>query len=135
MTKFAWDLSYETGVETIDKQHKRLFEIINDLDEAIEAGKQKEVHAALFEELANYFTEHFGTEEKLMIKHEYPGMSEHLEKHNGFTEKVKEFHKKAVAGEEAVSAEVLQYLTNWLTDHIKAIDLKMGDYLIRKGER
>jgi len=135
MAKYNWDLSYETGVEIIDNQHKRLFEIINDLDEAIEAGKGREIYAALFEELANYFTEHFGTEEKLMEKHEYPKMETHLEKHNDFTNKVKGFHRQALAGTEGVSLDVLQYLVNWLTDHIRAIDQEMGDYLISKGER
>ena len=135
MAKFNWDMSYETGIDIIDKQHKRLFEIINDLDEAMDAGKGPEVYAALFEELANYFTEHFGTEERLMEKHEYPGMDDHLKKHNEFTAKVREFHKGAVAGTDEVGFEVLEYLTNWLIGHIKAIDLKMGDYLLRKGER
>lgn len=135
MAKYVWDISFETGVEIVDRQHKRLFEIINDLDEAVEAGKGEEIYTALFEELANYVMEHFGTEEKLMDEHEYPGMNEHLEKHNEFTEKVKKFHKEARSGADTVSDEVLQYLANWLTEHIKAIDIKMGDYLISKGER
>ncbi len=133
--KATWDKSFETGIELVDKQHKRLFEIINDLDEAINASLGANVHKELFEELANYLTEHFGTEERLMDRWKYPRYEEHLNSHNGFTAKVRDFHKKSLSGDQLVTEEILDYLTDWLVKHIKAVDLQMGEFLRSKGER
>jgi len=134
MIQVVWDKSFEIGIEKIDNQHKKLFEIINKLSASVELGEGEHVYNTLYRDLADYLIEHFGTEEMLMDKWHYPEAESHIAAHNGFVDKVKDFQKKAESGVETVNKEILQYLLDWLIKHIKAVDLEMGEFLVSKGE-
>ncbi len=133
MALVNWNASMNVGVERIDRQHRKLVEVINDLHEAIGAGRGEKVHNALFTELADYFTHHFGTEEELMRQHAYPEGEEHRSLHEGFVLKVRELRGRASSGEPAVSEEALRYLTDWLVRHDITVDKKLGAFLNGRG--
>lgn len=133
MALVSWSASMSVGVERIDVQHQNLVEVINDLHEAISAGKGEKVHNALFTELADYFTRHFETEEELMRLHAYPAGEEHRNLHAGFILKVRELRNRAGRGEHAISEEALRYLTDWLLQHDISVDKLLGAYLNERG--
>jgi len=83
-----WESKYETGVEEIDNQHKKLVGMINELYSAIKSGEGKKVLDKILQELASYVDIHFGTEEKYMEEFNYPGYLSHKREHDNFTEKV-----------------------------------------------
>ena len=39
MAIFIWDDSYKTGIESIDIQHKKLVDLLNQLDESLNIAK------------------------------------------------------------------------------------------------
>ena len=47
-----WDDSYKTGVYLIDGQHQQLFQMVNDLHEAMLAEKEQEIMMSLLERLS-----------------------------------------------------------------------------------
>ena len=128
-----WTDTMRIGIERIDEQHRQLLDTINDLHEAVGAGKGREVRDALFQELGEYVGTHFGTEEELMRRHGYPDLDSHKRAHDGFTAKVRAFRQKAAEGD--VSDEVLSFLKDWLVNHDILIDRKLGAYLIERGVR
>jgi hemerythrin len=128
-----WEEGMSVGHPQIDGQHKKLIEVINDLSEAVRAGKGAKVYEALFAELADYFTQHFSTEEDLMLSSGFPGYEDHRRLHVGFTSKVKELHAKAFGGDKGVSEEMLKYLINWLIQHDINVDKELGAYLAEQA--
>ena len=62
-----WKDEYSVGIDVIDEQHKKLFEISEVLANAIEINEIKDI--LLF--LENYMEFHFNTEEALMKKYGY----------------------------------------------------------------
>lgn len=135
MALAEWNSSLDTGIKSIDDQHKKLVEIINDLDEALKLGKGNVVENALYEELSNYILKHFSDEEEYMLKWKYPEMESHLQAHNWFTDKVREFRKQGKPGESSVTDDVLQFLLNWLIEHIKTVDKELGKFLLTSGAK
>jgi methyl-accepting chemotaxis protein/hemerythrin len=78
---------------------------------------------------------HFDTEEKLFHKHGYPATAEHIQEHRKFVENVLAFEKDLQQGKVTVTMDVMRFLKNWLTGHIKGTDKKYSGYLVRKGVR
>ena len=72
-----WRDEYLIGIDKIDEQHKRLFEISEVLDKTNEINEVKDILLYLKE----YMEFHFVTEESLMEKYKYEGLEEHKQLH------------------------------------------------------
>lgn len=126
MAKITWDESYSVGVRLIDGQHKKLFGILNAMDEGFAGGRGQD--PAFLEEviydLEAYVEFHFGEEEKYFQKFCYPEAETHIKEHRLYEEKIREFHEKYLEGGNDFSQEMLAFLENWIASHIKAEDKK-----------
>ncbi|RPI33192.1 MAG: hemerythrin [Nitrospiraceae bacterium] len=132
--RIEWSQDFSVGVEEIDRQHKELFERINDLDSAMKQGKAKEEVVRLIEFLDEYATMHFGTEEKYMTDYGYAGYSLHKSKHIRFIEELSYIRSKLDA--EGVTPKVIMLSNNllikWFSNHIRTIDMMLGSFLKSK---
>ena len=63
MALITWNNMLSTGVTEQDNQHKKLIDLINQLNDAMQAGKGSEVLGKVLAELVNYTVFHFGYEE------------------------------------------------------------------------
>lgn len=134
MVLIQWKSEYETGIAKIDMQHKELIKMINELHEAMGAGKGKEVLGGLLERLINYTIMHFSTEEDLMLKYKYEESNSHLAKHKDLRDKVSELKKNYDSGKVVISMNVMTFLKEWLQTHIVGTDVKFGKFLKENGE-
>ena len=133
MPLITWSNMLSTGIGEQDNQHKKLIDLINQLNAAMQAGKSAEVLGKVLSELVNYTVFHFGYEEKLMGQHNYTDTPAHKAEHIKFVQTVGEFKKKFDAGNAVVSVEIMNFLRNWLTGHIMKTDKKMGQELAKVG--
>lgn len=67
---------------------------------------------------------HFAHEERLMRLHDYQDLEAHKAQHDALTRQVLEFQAKFQAGQATMTVQVLQFLKNWLVEHIQGSDLK-----------
>jgi len=132
MAFLNWDNAFSVGNSIVDNQHKRLFQLINELHEAMKVGKSKEIMSKIIDDLTNYTIIHFGLEENLMMKNKYPDYPEHKKKHVEFTSKVNDFRKKYNAESSVLSMEVINFLKEWLVYHIKGMDKLYISYISAK---
>jgi len=131
MPIIIWKDTYSVQIDELDNQHKRLIGLINQLYDAMLAGKGKSVNAPILDELVEYAQTHFISEELLMKKCQYPGLATHKEAHEQLTQKVEDFHTSYNAGKSSISIELMNFLNNWLTDHILTMDKKYVPYLLK----
>lgn len=118
--KWSEDLSVQ--VKEIDLQHQRLIELINKLHEAMLAKQGKQIVSQIIDELAAYTVYHFQNEEKYMLQFKYGGYQEHKKEHEGFVKEVDRFQKDYEAGKLGLSLEIMAFLRDWVTKHIKGTD-------------
>jgi len=133
MPIFEWKDDYIVNVNLIDIQHKRLFEILNEFYDDIMAIKGQEVIKDVIKNLAEYATIHFKTEEDLMIKYNYPEYQSHKNEHKIFVDKVLELMKKLESDTFIPSIEVLNFLIDWLKNHILTIDKRYSKFFNEHG--
>ena len=135
MSLFLWKKSYETGAPEVDVQHRRLVGMINELSDAMMERQGQKAVAHVLDELTSYIELHFDTEEALMKKCSYPGLTRHSNQHILLTRQVLEFREKFRLEHEVQSKELLDFLCSWLKNHIMVDDKEFGEYLrkITKG--
>ena len=129
MSLFQWKDEYIVGQFEIDSQHKRLFELADQLHAAMTTGKGKEVLNKTLGDLIDYTKRHFAAEEKLMQTFKYPDYLAHKALHDKLTAQVVEFQKEFVSGKAPVTIQLLQFLKDWLKHHIGETDRKIAIFL------
>ena len=132
MGLFQWSEAYSVGYPDIDSQHKRLFQLADQLHAAMAAGKGKQCLSTTLGNLITYTKRHFAGEEMLMQSHRYPFFQQHKAEHRVLTDKVIQFQKAFEAGRAAVTMELLQFLRDWLTHHIGTVDKRVGEHLTQR---
>ncbi len=86
--QLVWQDRFNIGVEVIDKEHKKLFNVLNKL---FAYGKEEEKSQWVCQEAIKYFRDHalqhFMEEEEYMESIHYAGLETHRRIHNNFREK------------------------------------------------
>jgi len=133
MELIAWDPSFSVNVELIDKQHQMLVQMVNDLNNAMLNGNEKETIGKLINQLITYTAMHFAREEHYFDMFGYPETDMHKKQHNDFERKVSAFEADFKAGRQSLSQDIIQFLSDWLVAHIKGSDKKYGPFLTERG--
>jgi hemerythrin len=121
-----WDLALCTGVEEIDRQHRRLVDCVNQLQRSSTTGGVIRLADAM-DELLWYVTVHFATEENLMRQCAYPHLVAHIAEHRAFARDLKALmHENLVRDN---SAKLVAFFDAWLENHLKGADMAYVPYL------
>ena len=133
MAILTWDESYSVNVRELDQQHKKLFDMLNKLLEAMKEGKGKEVVGSILRDMESYTILHFRAEEKYMKQYEYPGYEEQKNQHEKYVAKIASFKEDLKSGKITLTMEVMQFLRDWLSNHIQKIDKRYSTFFNEKG--
>lgn len=128
-----WDATLMVGVPSIDGQHRKLVDLINQLNEAMKRGQGHAALGDILKEMVDYTRYHFAFEEKLMAQHGYPESKTHLLNHDSLNRQVFEFQIKYAAGKAALTIPAMKFLRSWLMHHIQVTDKEVGAYLHAHG--
>ena len=129
MSLFQWKDGFSVGNSEIDGQHKKLFQLADRFHSAMANGQGKQILQQTLAELIDYTKHHFAAEEKLMLKSSYPEYQQHKAEHDALTAKVVQFAKDVEADRAIVTIDVLQFVREWLVNHIGHMDNKVGQYV------
>lgn len=133
MPLFTWSSAYELGIPAMDRQHLTLVDAINDLHEAMSSGKDREAVRRTINALISYTKVHFESEEQLLTAKGYPTFADHRMEHHAFVKRVLDFHNQYMDGRVVLSAEVMQFLKDWLASHILVEDRKYATWMKTQG--
>lgn len=129
MDQIVWSDEFSIGHEVIDAQHKKLVAMINRLITTSRVATGSETISEILAEMSDYVRVHFDTEEKLMERINYPRIEDHKTQHRAFQMKTAALIRSASLNAESVPVVLLNYLRNWLTQHILKADMEFKAYL------
>ena len=121
-TILRWNKDYELGIPIIDEQHKKLVSIINRMESYRNTENCAQNIDQIFLELVNYSNYHFTIEETAMEKSKYPRLQIHRASHDIFIQKIHEFNVKSKKDNCFSLTETINFLYDWLIDHIMVED-------------
>lgn len=122
--KLIWDEKYSVGVEEIDNQHKHLVATINNLLDLINTNTVGEKLDEIINALVEYKKLHFETEEKYFKEFNYEGTEEHEAKHDEFTKNFLALREQYPENSIEFAFKLVDFLEDWLIDHLMTIDQK-----------
>jgi len=123
-----YDSRFTVGFDAIDDDHKKLFSLVNDMNESIESG-DREMIARKLNGLYKYTCWHFRHEEQLMQDSEYPRFDDHKREHLSLKTKILEVKRSFDAGNDQVISLVPDFIKHWLFHHIQEVDMELGRFL------
>jgi hemerythrin len=133
MPLVTWDVSYSVKVARCDEDHKKLFALINSLHDAMRAGKGAEVIQKVVKELGDYTHFHFSAEEMLLEQTHYPALGPHRAQHRAFVKKVEQFQQDLKTTTTGQAISVVNFLKDWLANHIKQTDRQYSAHMNANG--
>lgn len=133
---FAFTDKYKTGIELVDDEHRRLFEIIDQTYTLIHddfAHDKYDQIMHLLEQLKDYTEFHFNDEEELMERIGYPDINSQKKAHSAFIEKLVniDIHDLDAMddNQQQYLLDLVNFLVTWLSNHILGADKKIGEYM------
>jgi hemerythrin len=133
MPLLEWNDKMLLGIRQFDEHHKHLVLLLNMTFDGITSDAPKDELEAVLDELQSYAAYHFAAEEEWMKSHGYPDLEQHLQEHAFFTGKIAECHADYHRGHSGLDMEILNFLTDWLVNHIMIRDTDYGSYVAAKG--
>ena len=81
MPLLQWTADLSVSVQSLDTDHKIIITLINQLNDAIQAGEPKDTVSQVLDALLDYTDYHFSREEALMAACGYPDLDAHKRTH------------------------------------------------------
>jgi hemerythrin-like metal-binding protein len=130
---FQWTQEHSVAVLRFDSDHKKLFALINELNDAMAERRGRFVVVRVLRELADYARRHFTAEEAAMQRSNYPGIEAHIAEHRALSAKVEEFYAEYSECADGIPVDVLFFLRDWLQKHILETDRQYSECMNRAG--
>ncbi|MBL6999008.1 MAG: bacteriohemerythrin [Gammaproteobacteria bacterium] len=126
---FPWNDNFNTGIASIDEQHKRLVELLNLLASHVAFQSELPELNSIFDQLTDYTVYHFQNEEQIWHQYMPDDAMErsHIENHALFIEDILKLKQDMnLRPTQQLVEEILAYLTRWLAMHILDSDRYMA---------
>ncbi len=123
-----WNDEYCTGVEKVDEQHRKLFALLNDLEQMITQGIDSGSNVDnLLTSLATDAQTHFSFEENCMMRYNCPVARENKESHDQFLSNFRSFlnEYKAKGSSASLLKKLHKTAESWMVSHICDIDIHL----------
>ncbi|MGB0748844.1 MAG: bacteriohemerythrin [Magnetospiraceae bacterium] len=129
MATLQWTEDLSVGNPYIDADHRGLFDLIQELNQA---NMTDGLLSNILRRLEDYTAYHFAREEEMMRDIGYPDYDAHIQMHHNFVEwldTVKTIYRRAAESPFQVGDLVNAFLGEWLTKHIMEEDMKYRDFI------
>ncbi|HEX9082826.1 MAG TPA: bacteriohemerythrin [Holophagaceae bacterium] len=132
MALASWDPRYETGIELIDAQHRRLFASVQALSSVFEGAEVTPLLRKALDALLDDTVAHFRMEEELMQRFGYPGFAAHASEHARLVGEIDRLMVTVTSGK-PISPQISAFLADWLQHHVLEADMGYVPFLKAHG--
>lgn len=133
MAFINWNSKFSVQIKEIDDQHKVLVNLLNELYDSMESKDSEKVIGRIIGELVEYTAFHFRTEETYFDNFNYKETVDHKQKHRSLIKKLFVIKSDFESGKISVSNDLLEFLKQWLFEHILVTDKEYIDCFKANG--
>lgn len=128
MTEPRWEPSLETGDPLVDKQHRDIHELVDDIEAADDRPDEL---MRVLERLMDHVDCHFLTEEDLMRRSGYDPVraADHIADHARLAEAARAAVLEFRAGDLTSMRPLAELLRDWLATHVHEQDRHLIDFV------
>ncbi|MGA7711370.1 MAG: bacteriohemerythrin [Rhizomicrobium sp.] len=130
MAYVTWGTAFSVGVPTIDKEHEEWMALINQVHDFLCSSTSNEDLQKAFQRLSSHTVTHFWNEERLFHGTAFPRAAIHERKHKHLLTVLSCFQYCIDRSGRYFKLESqLDFLRDWMMDHMITEDAWLGDYL------
>jgi hemerythrin-like metal-binding protein len=133
MDLIKWRESYETGISSMDMQHRKLIELINELYKELRKEESYQSVEDILAEMTTYAEKHLQVEESILETNDYPDYANHIAIHQSYRDQLTVLLAESKNDHEKTVNNTYAFLRQWWMGHIVGEDKKYGEFLKSKG--
>lgn len=127
MTLVAWQSEFETGIASVDFEHREMVELLNQLYAELDHEPDNDAVEDFLGEVFANIAAHFALEEKIMRDTGYDEYQLHKDDHEKLLDGIRDIMDDHHAGEFGDVPDLLAgRLKNWFEEHFRAFDARLG---------
>ena len=126
-TRLCWTPEFKVGVESLDAQHRGLFELHNALNDQVWSGTPIAAETVI-NQLREMMQAHFADEETLLKEIEYPDIAGHRYQHQRFFQKLNTLSNRRDVSGRTMAADVLAFFRTWILVHLVEEDMEYREF-------
>jgi hemerythrin len=123
---YSFSEKFITGIEIVDREHEKLFAIINQTNKIIYSDIMHDKYDAItniLAELKDYTITHFHDEEEYMKQVGYDGLEAQQIAHQAFIDKIEDIDLNEIDdNQNEYLRSLINFLLCWLVNHILKMD-------------
>ncbi|MGD0580495.1 MAG: bacteriohemerythrin [Bryobacteraceae bacterium] len=135
MAFLVWEPSFSIGVWEIDRQHRLLIGLINQLHEAVSGVDPDKKPQAVFAATVECVRNHFAFEESFFERLGYEDLVAHKGSHKQLLDQLSDLRRQFDAGSVSVSPELVKLLKEWMTTHILQCAHRYAELAAERSQR
>ena len=128
MPLLNWSQGYSVNDALLDRQHEKLFEILNRAYEYVMTAPEVDCVLPMIDELSDYTRYHFSAEEQYMGDKGFNGLADHIHKHNEFTQTIELLRSRYHDNDLEVARDLIIILGEWLLSHVLREDMMYAEF-------
>ncbi len=141
MAYFEWDPAWDTGIPAIDYEHRKLLDLLNEVDSEMQSGAPPEAVAGTLGEFHSLASAHLALEEKILQDIGDPSFEDHRRHHYQVLDAVREImdaHRRgAFTDKPALPAALKEWVSELIRMDGQALpridDARLKDYGLSRG--
>ncbi len=133
MSLMTWTKEqFATNVTQHDQEHQTIFDMVNKLHESA-SGADRSAIGKQLDALIAFVAEHFGAEEKNMIKCSYADYPQHKLEHDKLVQTCVDLQQQFHADKVEITGDTTAFVADWLVNHIPNIDRRYSPVMNGAG--
>jgi hemerythrin len=126
MPLIDWSDDFETGIGSLDFEHREMIALLNQLAENISSESSRGEVLDFLGEVYAKISAHFALEERVMREHRYAGYQAHKDDHERLLDELREIMElNETAPEAAVRETLSEQLGSWFMVHFHEQDARL----------
>jgi len=130
---FPLEPKYLVGIDVLDRQHKEIVDLVNELYGAVVAKKSVNLNLELLTRLVKAAKTHFATEEQVLRTRSCPDYLRHKAAHEGLERSLSELRGQIARRKRELTIEYVELMKLWLIDHLAEFDLEYAKFLANQN--
>ena len=125
MDLLQWKPEYSVGVESVDDEHRKMIELINELGAEIGDHADTERVEVFLGEIYAAIASHFALEERFMRNANYPEYEAHKQDHEALLDELVDIMDNFVADPVTGARTLASKLSDWFAVHFSSFDARL----------
>ena len=129
MTLLTWKPEYAVGVESVDFEHKKMIELINEIYEEMKLRRDADSIEQFLGDVHFAISAHFALEERLMRDSAFAEYEAHKGDHEELLDQIRDLMDRFVADPDEGFDLLKEHLSDWFENHFATFDARLHGQL------